>query len=229
MERVMRDLEYTGSPSLGGLAAARIDELTIGPASLSGVRMHFERNAEIFGQGEAADYVYRVVSGAARTVRFSSEGRRQIIAFHLPGDLFGLDFALQHGFAAEAVSDADVIMVRRPVLEKAAAENGAVMRALLGFAADQMHAAQEHSVILGLKGAAERLAAFLVKMADRLKDANELDLPMSRADIADHLALTIETVSRVFSQLVRDDAISLPSARHVVLRNWRALELMQAA
>jgi CRP/FNR family nitrogen fixation transcriptional regulator len=66
-------------------------------------------------------------------------------------------------------------------------------------------------------------------MADRLKDANELDLPMSRADIADHLALTIETVSRVFSQLERDDAISLPSARHVVLRNWRALELMQAA
>lgn len=228
----MRDLDYTASPRLSIHAAAATkpeDVLTIGPVTLSGARMRFERNAEIFGQGEAADYVYRVVSGAVRTVRFSSEGRRQIIAFHLPGDVFGLDFAPHHGFAAEAVSDAEILLVRRTLVDKAAAEDGAAMRALLSKAADQMHEAQEHAVILGFKGAAERVAAFLIGMAERLRGSKELDLPMSRADIADHLALTIETVSRAFTQMEREHAIALPSARHVVLRDWRALEQMQAA
>lgn len=225
----MRDLDYTASPRLHALATKTEDVLTIGPVALSGARMRFERNAEIFGQGEAADYVYRVISGTVRTMRFSSEGRRQIIAFHLPGDVFGLDFASIHGFAAEAVSDAEVLLVRRSLVDKTAADNSAAMRALLAMAAAQMHEAQEHAVILGFKGAAERVAAFLVRMADRLRGPRELDLPMSRADIADHLALTIETVSRAFTQLERDQAIALPSARHIVLRDWRALEHMQAA
>lgn len=226
----MRGLECSASPlSVHNAHAAGGEDLAIGPVTITGARMHFERNAEIFGQGEAADYVYRVVSGAVRTVRFSSEGRRQIIAFHLPGDVFGLDFAARHGFAAEAVSDAEILLVRRALVDTAAANNSATMRALLTLATDQMREAQEHAVILGLKGAAERLAAFLIRMADRLRGAKELDLPMSRADIADHLALTIETVSRAFSQMERDHAIALPSARHVVLRDYRALEVMQAA
>lgn len=227
----MRDLEFAASPRLSvhDGRTAQAETLAIGPVSLAGTRMRFERNEEIFGQGETATYVYKVLSGAVRTMRFSSEGRRQIIAFHLPGDVFGLDFADQHGFAAEAVNDAEILMVRRACLDKAAAENTAAMRALLSMAAQQMHDAQEHAVILGLKGASERLAAFLVRMAERLKGQSELDLPMSRADIADHLALTIETVSRAFTQMERDHAISLPSARHVVLCDWHALELMQAA
>lgn len=227
----MRDLEYQASPRLSVRNApqTRTDSFMIGPISLAGSRMRFDRGAEIFGQGEATECVYKVIAGAVRSVRFSSEGRRQIIAFHLPGDIFGLDFAAQHGFAAEAVSDTEVLMVRRAAVDKAAAENGAAMQSLLTLAADQLHEAQEHAVILGLKGAAERVATFLFRMAERLKHADELDLPMSRADIADHLALTIETVSRAFTQMERECAIALPSARHVVLRDWRALEMMQAA
>jgi CRP/FNR family nitrogen fixation transcriptional regulator len=203
--------------------------LEIGPARLSGVRSRFERNEEIFGQDECAEHVYLVLSGAVRTVRFSSDGRRQIIAFHLPGDVFGLEFAPRHGFAAEAISEAEILLVRRSALERAAGENGETARALLALAARRMHEAQEHAMVLGLKGAGERLAAFLVGLAARSADHAEFDLPMSRADIADHLALTIETVSRAFTQMERDAAIALPSARHVVLRDWRALEQLQAA
>jgi CRP/FNR family nitrogen fixation transcriptional regulator len=205
------------------------DVIAFGPARLQGVRMEFARNEEVFGEGEPADYVYRVVSGAVRTMRFTSDGRRQILAFHVPGDIFGFDIAPTHGFSAEAVVDCQLVLVRRSLVEKAAAENIQAMRALHHYAAAQLQEAQEHTLVLGRKGAGERVAAFLLRLADRFAARHELDLPMSRADIADYLALTIETVSRAFTQMERDHAIALPSSRHVVVRSRSALEELQAA
>ncbi len=73
------------------LPRASADVIDLGPAlSLRGVRMRFERNSEIFGEGEPAEYLYRVVSGAVRTMRFTSDERRQIWGFHLPGDVCGI-------------------------------------------------------------------------------------------------------------------------------------------
>jgi CRP/FNR family nitrogen fixation transcriptional regulator len=83
--------------------------------------------------------------------------------------------------------------------------------------------------VLGRKGAGERVAAFLLSLADRVTTSCEIDLPMSRADIADYLALTIETVSRAFTQMERDRTIALPSSRHVVVRDRCALETLEAA
>lgn len=83
--------------------------------------------------------------------------------------------------------------------------------------------------MLGRRGAGERVAAFLLQLADRVTAQCEIDLPMSRADIADYLALTIETVSRAFTQMERDRTIALPSSRHVVVRDRCALELLEAA
>jgi CRP/FNR family nitrogen fixation transcriptional regulator len=197
--------------------------------SLRGVRMHFDRNAEIFGEGEPADYVYRVVSGAVRTMRFTEDGRRQILGFHLPGDIFGLETELQHTLSAEAVSGAEIIMVRRSCLDKAVNEDMAAARALLALTAQQLSGARAHALVLGRKGAGERVAAFLLQLADRLVSKRELDLPMSRADIADYLGLTIETVSRAFSEFERQCAIGLPSSRHVVMRNPSALMQYEAA
>src|SRR5512144_1311100 len=107
-------------------AAAKIaaDVIDLGPAlSLRGVRMRFERNAEIFGEGEPAQYLYRVLSGAVRTMRFTSDGRRQILGFHLPGDVFGIELGQMHSLTAEALAATEVVMVRRSALEKAAAED----------------------------------------------------------------------------------------------------------
>lgn len=226
----MRDLHIESARTGGGpVANARADLISFGPLTLQGVRMHFERNEEIFGQGEPADYVYRVVSGAIRTIRFSSDGRRQILAFHLPGDLFGLEHGDTHQFSAEAMSGAELVLVRRSLIEKAASEDLTAARALLQVTASQVHDAQEHALLLGRKGAGERVAAFLLQLADRFTSRKEIDLPMSRADIADYLALTIETVSRAFTQMERDRAIALPSSRHVVVRDRFALEHLQAA
>jgi CRP/FNR family nitrogen fixation transcriptional regulator len=191
--------------------------------------MRFQRNEEVFGAGERVEHVYRVVSGAVRTMRYSSDGRRQILAFHLPGDVFGLELGDTHEYSAEAVVESELVLIRRSVIERAAAESTTAARALLQLAANQLHDAQEHALMLGRKGAGERVAAFLLRLQERLTSRQQVDLPMSRLDIADHLALTIETVSRAFTQMEREHTISLPSSRRVVVRNRNALEQLQAA
>lgn len=206
------------------------DAIILGPGlAIHGARMRFGRNEEIFGEGEAADHLCRVVSGAVRTSRFSSDGRRQILAFHLPGDVFGIEPGGVHSLSAEAVTETEISLIRRSLVESAAAQDAKAARALLELMSRQLISAREHALVLGRKGANERVAAFLLQLADRFRAHGEISLPMSRADIADYLALTIETVSRAFTQMERDHAISLPSSRHVVVRDRGALELLQAA
>lgn len=223
----MRTASTNSSPSVSLAASGAI---ALGPGlALQGVSAHYRRNEEIFGQGEPASYVYRVVSGAVRTVRFTSDGRRQIMAFHLPGDVFGLELEDAHALSAEAVNDAEVSVVRRSLIERAAAQDVDAAQALMRLMSRQLATAREHTLVLGRKGADERVAAFLLEIGARLSPKREIELPMSRADIADYLALTIETVSRSFTQMERDNAIELPSSRHVVLRDRFALEQLQAA
>lgn len=222
----MRDLNF----ETAGAALSVSDCISLAPGmALQGVRMRYGRNAEIFGAGEKAEYVYRVVSGAVRTIRFSADGRRQILGFHLPGDIFGLETGARHSFSAESIAGADVALVRRSLIEAAVAEDPRAALALTQLFARELHAAQEHALVLGLKGASERVAAFILHLTDRFAANADLDLPMSRADIADYLALTIETVSRAFTQMERDRIIALPCARHVIVRDREALELMEAA
>lgn len=208
---------------------ANQDSIEIGGANFRGVRMRFERNEEIFGEDEPAEYVYRVVSGAVRTMRFSADGRRQILGFHLAGDVFGLELGEAHTLSAEAVGACDLVMVRRSAIDKAAQDDACVTRALLKLIGEQLAEMREHALVLGRKGAGERVAAFLLQLAGRFVAKRELDLPMSRADIADYLGLTIETVSRAFSEFERNAAIALPSSRHVVMRNPMALYELEAA
>jgi CRP/FNR family nitrogen fixation transcriptional regulator len=223
--------KQSNAASLGNLASICSDDVIDFGAQLMlrGVRMHFDRNEEIFGEGEPADYVYRVISGAVRTMRFTADGRRQIFSFHVPGDIFGLETGAQHTLSAEAVAGSDIVMVRRSCLDKAAHEDVNAARALLALTADQLNSAREHALVLGRKGAGERVAAFLLELTGRFASKRELELPMSRADIADYLGLTIESVSRAFSEFERTCAIALPSSRRVVMRNPTALHHYQAA
>lgn len=207
-----------------------LDTIDFGPAlSLRGTRMHFERNAEIFGEGEAAEYLYQIVSGAVRTMRFTSDGRRQILGFHLPGDIFGVELGQMHSLTAEALDSTQIIMVRRSLLEKAAAEDPRAARCWLEHASKSITTARDHALLLGRKGAGERVAAFLLGISERFLRAQDFNLPMSRADIADYLGLTIESVSRAFTEMERQCAIDLPSSRHVVMRSRPSLAMAAAA
>ena len=86
---------------------------------MMGAVMSFPRNSEIFGENEPADYVYRVISGSVRTYKILSDGRRQVGGFYLPGDIFGLEFAEEHTFSAEAITDAKVVVVKRSAISGA--------------------------------------------------------------------------------------------------------------
>jgi CRP-like cAMP-binding protein len=194
---------------------------------LMGAPMSYARNAEIYGETEPAEYIYKLVSGTVRTSKILSDGRRQIGEFYLPGDLFGHEVAGEHSFSAEAITDAKVIVIKRSAIEALAARDSEVARQLWAMTGRELHRMQEHILLL-IKTAQERVAGFLLEMAERIKATNEVELPMSRQDIADYLGLTIETVSRTLTSLENSAAIALPSSRRIVLRNRAALSRLNA-
>jgi len=194
---------------------------------MMGAPMPFARNAEIYGENEPAEYLYKVVSGAVRTYKVLNDGRRQIGAFYLPGDIFGLEVGDMHTFSAEAIVASKVLVIKRSVLVTLAARDNEVARKLWTMTAEELQRVQAHILLL-IKTAQERVAGFLLEMAARLPVSNEVDLPMSRQDIADYLGLTIETVSRTLTQLENTAAIAVPTSRRIVLRNRAALNRLNA-
>ncbi|PSO21443.1 helix-turn-helix domain-containing protein [Bradyrhizobium sp. MOS003] len=161
----------------------------------------YRRRTEIYGEKEPADYVYQVKLGAVRSYKLLPDGRRQIGAFHLMGDIFGLENGSEHRFTAEAIVDTTVRLVRRQSLELVAEGDAMVARNLLTMTNSNLQHAEDHMLLLGRKTSLERVAAFLLEMDKRLTAAGIMALPMSRRDIADYLGLTLETVSRVLSRL----------------------------
>ena len=195
--------------------------------AMMGALMPFARDAEIYGESEPADYLYKVVSGAVRTYKVLNDGRRQISSFYLPGEIFGLEVGGEHTFSAEAVADSKILVIRRSAVVALAGRDKEVARQLWRMTATELQRAHDHIMLL-IKTAQERVAGFLLEMAARSPDAGEVDLPMSRQDIADYLGLTIETVSRMVTQLERSGTIALATSRRVVLRKRGALSRMNA-
>ncbi|QOZ68898.1 helix-turn-helix domain-containing protein [Bradyrhizobium arachidis] len=180
-----------------------IDDFGFGSAShktISLMEFRYRKGTEIYGEKEPADHVYQVKRGAVRSYKLLSDGRRQIGAFHLTGDIFGLETGDQHRFTAEAVVETTVHLIKRESLQVIAATDAVVARNLLSMTTRNLEHAENHLVLLGRKTAVERVAAFLAEM-DRRTEAHTMSLPMSRRDIADYLGLTIETVSRAVSRL----------------------------
>jgi CRP/FNR family nitrogen fixation transcriptional regulator len=168
-----------------------------------------------------------VISGAVRITKLLDDGRRQVTAFHLPGEIFGLELGKEHRFSAEAITESRILVVKRSAVLALAGRDGEVARQLWALTADALQRVQDHMLVLGCMSARERVANFLLQLAKSVS-GDELELPMSRQDIADYLGLTIETVSRTMTQLENDAAIGLPTSRRIVLRNRAALSRLNA-
>ncbi len=209
--------------SQSAAAASVFDRAT----ELMGATMPFGRNAEIYGENEPADYLYKVLSGSVRTYKILNDGRRQIGAFYLPGEVFGFEAGEEHTFSAEAIDDCKILVMKRSALVSLAARDSGVARELWIMTAAELQRAQAHVVLL-IKTAQERVAAFLLEIAKRSAVMTDVKLSMSRQDIADYLGLTIETVSRTLTQLENSAAIAIPTSRHIVLRNRAALARLDA-
>lgn len=186
------------------------------------------QDQEIFCEGGSGDYFFKLVSGVVRTCKFLADGRRQIDAFYVAGDIFGFETDGLHKLSAEAVTPCTVIAYRRPKVDVWGDCDKTLSRELLHFAMQGMAKAQEHSLLLGRRGAMEKVAGFLLTWAGNSANNRSITLAMTRQDIADYLGLTIETVSRTLSQMERDHVIELPSARQIQLRNLDLLEDLAA-
>ncbi|MEK1891275.1 MAG: helix-turn-helix domain-containing protein [Phyllobacterium sp.] len=175
--------------------------------------------SEIYAQGEKAGTIYQVEFGAVRVYRLLADGRRQISAFYLSGEVFGLEADANHHFFAEAITSTNLRLFPRLKLDDVSQE-------LFSLTLRSLTRAQEHLLVLGRQTAAERVAAFLLDLAERQGGLEQVELPMSRMDIGDYLGLTIETVSRVFSKLKDKGIITLPTMRSAEIKKWKALQAM---
>jgi len=187
-----------------------------------GVRMHFASGEEIYAQEEQADLVYQVISGAVRTTRLMSDGRRQIGDFYYPGDLFGIETGLEHRFSAEALGDCEILVVKRAALKHYGEDGHRLQQAIWQATAKALERTQEHLLLLGRKTACEKVASFLLDIANRFK-AEVTTLPMGRQDMADYLGLTIETVSRMVTQLQADGLVEFSSCRRFRIKQRSAM------
>jgi CRP-like cAMP-binding protein len=193
--------------------------------NMPGRMIHVSRDAEIYAEGSSPDHVYQVISGAVRTCKLMADGRRQVGEFALPGDLFGLDGIGAHFYTAEAIADTQLVCYSRRMLDEFAGRDQSTARRVQLLTLKSLTLAQKRIVLLGRKTALERVASFLLEMQDRSSDAGGcLTLRMSRYDIADHLGLTVETVSRSLGTLKERRAIALLDAHRIRIADRYALE-----
>ncbi len=199
----------------GGMMASPAKPPVMAPQAIT---VRAQRDEEIVAQGEPAGYCYTVVSGCVRTVKLMEDGRRQVGEFLFPGDLFGWEALDEHDFAAEAVTPVTLRRYSRRSLEALADRDRDFARRLRELTASQLRAGRERMLLLGRKTAAERIASFLLEMAERMNPDGRalIELPMGRADMADYLGLTIETVCRGLTQLRRRGTIAVERARVLI-------------
>lgn len=182
--------------------------------------------AHLFREGDIANNIYEITSGVFRLSRVLDDGRRQVIAFGLPGDIIGFPNGTVHHSDCEAIQAGAVISHRRHTLDTLKGDDATHQR-LLHAALREISAMQDHLMMLGRKSAMEKVASFLVTLSDRIGTGRDgltrCALPMSRADIADFLGLTIETVSRTLTRLRKAGVIALDRAQTVLIKDKDAL------
>jgi CRP/FNR family nitrogen fixation transcriptional regulator len=190
------------------------------------VPVRCRRGQEIYSAESSVECWYRVLAGAARRFTLRTNGRRQIVDLLLPGDVFGFGADGRHYFSAEAVGTGTVIaQYPRSSVEKIAASDSMMAAELREMVKQETSRLQTLILILGGITAEEKVGAFLVNLADRLSGDTfgPVSLPISRYDIADFLALSVETVSRALTSLKERGMITLMGPRKVKIVDREAL------
>jgi len=200
-----------------------------------GVAMLCRKGQALVQEGDRAEYIYTVTSGALRAVRLLPDGRRYIANFLMPGDFIGLTEGESYGHSIEAISDAGLLRYPRSSFETLLDRDPRAGRRFFGVMCKELTAVQDRLLLLGRKTATERLASFLLAMAGR-KAGNgngngraRVELPMNRSDMADYLGLRIETVCRLLTDLKARRIIDLPDIHSVVVLRRDDLEDLSEA
>ncbi len=216
------------SPNGSGKPAAATSQPGDGLFGSTAAAVSFSANEKIFKKGEPAKYLYKVESGCIRTCSYFADGRRRIHAFYYADDYLGPEAHEVHSVWAEAVTPCRVRLVKRTALLSRAARDIAALKLLLHITSMELQRTRNHNRRLR-NGAYERIVDFLLDMRERRKNGGEVDLPMSRRDIADYLGLTIETVSRTLTRLKETSSISVLASRRLILHDPLSLDSFNEA
>ena len=195
---------------------------------LAGTLRTLDAKEHIYREGDAATHVYRVEAGHVCIYRFLPDGRRQVIDFAYVGDFVGLGALDTHTVNAQATSKTLVRSVPVVALHELARTHTSLGLKLYEAVSRELNAARELLFTVSQRTATERLAGFLLALSRRnerrSEKADEIVLPMTRADIADFLGLTIETVSRTFTKLRTEGVIDLEQCILVTIKDAEALQ-----
>jgi CRP/FNR family nitrogen fixation transcriptional regulator len=185
------------------------------------------RRQEICRQGQEASTWYYVIAGAALRGIIKADGRRQVVDLLFPGDFFGLTAHNEYDYTVEAATPGTIVAgYPRKSVETCADSNPELGRELRQIAFEGLSRLQEQLLIVGRITAQEKVASFILAMADRLSDGRNdcITLPVSRYDIADYLAVSVETVSRALSELKLRGLIRFAGTRVIQILDREALE-----
>jgi CRP/FNR family transcriptional regulator, anaerobic regulatory protein len=193
--------------------------------------LHRKASGEtVFSEGDEADSVYEVVRGMLRLCKLLPDGRRQITGFLSAGQFLGLAPEGVCVYTAEAITDVTLCRYKRSAFDRLIDEVPGFAKRVLAVASHELSAAQNQMLLLGRKAAVEKVASFLLLMAEQAGEDDDIaiGLPMTRSDIADYLGLTIETVSRTLTRLKQDRLIALPTPDRIRIRDRGQLEELAA-
>ncbi len=180
------------------------------------------RGAHLFRIGAPFQCLYAVRSGSLKTYATSEDGQEQVMGFHLPGELIGLDAIAEgkHPLAAKALETTSICEIPFHDLETLSAQLPGLQHQLLRVMSKEIRDDEQNMVILGQKSAEERLASFLIGLSNRFRrrgfSANQFNLSMSRSDIGNYLGLALETVSRLFTRFQNEGLLRV-DRKHVEL------------
>lgn len=197
-------------------------------------RTHIPAGAIIFHAQEEASFFANIVSGVVKLSKSLADGRQQIVGLQFAPDFLGRAFGGENPYFAEAVTDVELCQFSKTKFEKLLLEYPSLEQTLFERTLDELDSAREWMLLLGRKTAVEKVATFLLLLARRASDqgcapveagdVTRIVLPITRADIADYLGLTIETVSRQITRFKSKDIIRMVNNRTIIIPDLAALE-----
>ena len=209
-----------------GMEASDLDQLD----AIIERKQPISRGEHLFQTGDNFRCLYAVRSGSLKTYTTSEDGAEQVMGFHLPGELVGLDAIAnnQHPLSAKALETSSLCEVPFKDLELLSQQLPSLQHQMLRVMSQEIRDDEQNMVILGQKSAEERLAAFLISLSNRLQrrgfSANQFNLSMSRGDIGNYLGLALETVSRLFSRFQNEGLLRV-DRKHIELLNRDKLRI----
>ena len=211
----------------GALSNAQLKEL-----NRHSLRRKIEAGSEIVAQGSESSFYSNIMRGVVKLCKMMPDGRQQIVGLQFAPDFVGRPFVRESTLSAEAATDAEICVFPRNLLDSMIAETPELQRRLHDQALNELDAARDWMLTLGRRTAEEKVASLLHLIATHAEPqtavSTAFDLPLSRAEIADFLGLTIETVSRQMTRLRKRGVILIENSRHIVVPDLDELERISA-